>query len=294
MSEIVEFRSIADEITIRGSDGVAIVSIRGAARLAGVSAEAISKSLRSVNQKPSAMAEKLMAEGFESVNLVGMAKDGIPDEALEVILHYYAFDAGPNCRVQAKHSSRQFSKVGVRAVCYAAKGLVLGSSNTRQQPQSVAQIEAAKGVVELIRLALQDVTLGNTPEQSESLKAGAALSAVQQIAPSIAPAIEPTLKLLAATNTSEVVYMTPTRIGERLGMSARAVNAALIGMELQHRNEDKSKGAPSYLPSDSLCESIAKHSAASWLPIKSEISLTDEEFWLWLGDAADRQKLYSS
>ena len=35
MSDLTEFRNIADEITIRESDGVAIVSIKAAARLAG-------------------------------------------------------------------------------------------------------------------------------------------------------------------------------------------------------------------------------------------------------------------
>ena len=35
MSDLVQFTNIADEITIRESDGVAIVSIRAAGRLAG-------------------------------------------------------------------------------------------------------------------------------------------------------------------------------------------------------------------------------------------------------------------
>ena len=104
--------------------------------------------------------------------------------------------------------------------------------------------------MELVHLALRNVSLGNTPEQSESLKAGAAISAAQVISPAIAEALMPAQKLLAATNTVEVVYLTPTSLGERLGISARAVNAALIDMELQYKNVNKAKGEPGYLPTE--------------------------------------------
>ncbi|ESA39128.1 dna-binding protein [Leptolyngbya sp. Heron Island J] len=104
--------------------------------------------------------------------------------------------------------------------------------------------------MELVHLALKNVKLGNTPEQSESLKAGAAISAAQVISPAIAQALMPAQKLLAATNTAEVVYLTPTSLGERLGMSAKAINVALIRMELQYKNVNKAKGEPSYLPTE--------------------------------------------
>lgn len=60
----------------------------------------------------------------------------------------------------------------------------------------------------------------------------------------------PAQKLLAATNTVEVVYLTPTSIGERLGIRARTVNAALIRMGLQFQNVNSAKGEPSYLPTE--------------------------------------------
>ena len=60
----------------------------------------------------------------------------------------------------------------------------------------------------------------------------------------------PAQKLLAATNTVEVVYLTPTSIGERLGIRARTVNAALIRMGLQFKNMNSAKGKPSYLPTE--------------------------------------------
>ncbi|NEQ51688.1 MAG: hypothetical protein F6K11_16365 [Leptolyngbya sp. SIO3F4] len=105
-------------------------------------------------------------------------------------------------------------------------------------------------VMELVHLALKNVSLGNTPQQSESLKAGAAISAAQVISPAIAEALMPAQKLLAATNATEVVYLTPTSLGERLGISARMVNTTLINMGLQFKNMNPSKGEPSYLPTE--------------------------------------------
>ncbi|NEQ53864.1 MAG: KilA-N domain-containing protein [Leptolyngbya sp. SIO3F4] len=118
------------------------------------------------------------------------------------------------------------------------------------KPEPTHLIEQAKGVMELVHLALKNVSLGNTPQQSESLKAGAAISAAQVISPAISEALMPAQKLLAATNTLEVVYLTPTSLGERLGISARTVNTTLINMGLQFKNMNPSKGEPSYLPTE--------------------------------------------
>lgn len=43
-----------------------------------------------------------------------------------------------------------------------------------------------------------------------------------------------------------------------------------------------------------LCESIAKHLASAWLPVYSDNALTTDQFWLWLGDAAERQRLWDN
>lgn len=41
--------------------------------------------------------------------------------------------------------------------------------------------------------------------------------------------------------------------------------------------------------SDVLSENIAKELASTWLPVKGEMDLSVDEFWLWLGDAVKRQ-----
>ena len=67
--EIVEIiEQIKQEIEV-DANGQAKASLRATARLAGVSAVAILKTLDSVNLEPSKLAQTLMESGFEAVNL---------------------------------------------------------------------------------------------------------------------------------------------------------------------------------------------------------------------------------
>ncbi|NEZ67843.1 hypothetical protein D0962_34670 [Leptolyngbyaceae cyanobacterium CCMR0082] len=274
MGELIQFKKIADEITIRESDGVGVVSLRGAARLAGVSAEAISKAFKSVNQKPSKLARNLIEQGFDGVNLLAMLETGITDEAMAVIAHYYAYAASRFCTAQAKHTSKQFEKLGARAAFYAFKGLTLGQQPPRQlnepkpqlpptaealqvQPKTKPQatptltstVDAAKQMSGFVLELLNDLEIGQTPKQDKSLKVGVAISAAQIYCPEIADALNPAQKLLAATTATDGVYLTPTTLGERLGgLSGRKINEKLITMGLQTRVDKPAKGEPKYLP----------------------------------------------
>lgn len=74
IAQIIE--QIKQEIEVDAS-GKAKASLRATARLAGVSATAILKTLDSVNQEPSKLAQMLLESGFEAVNLLGWKTEGI-------------------------------------------------------------------------------------------------------------------------------------------------------------------------------------------------------------------------
>jgi hypothetical protein len=103
--------------------GQAKASVRATARLAGVSAVAILKTLDSVNLEPSKLAQMLMESGFDAVNLTEWRTAGIPDIAMPaaggyanaIILEYYAYEAGRYCTLQARLVCRSFNTIGIRA-----------------------------------------------------------------------------------------------------------------------------------------------------------------------------------
>ena len=253
MSDLVQFTNIADEITIRESDGVAVVSIRAAGRLAGRDEKALRKHF-GADFSSSKLAEMLAAKGFKGADLKRFSKEGIPDQALGVILKYYAYKAGRWCTEQAEHACDQFQEIGIRATCYAAKGLVeVKNTAPESTPLTLPPAEKAKLAIEIVRETFADLEFGNTPQQSNSLKAGILLSTAQEACPELASSLLPAQKFLAATNTvdaQDVVWLTPTSLGQRLGMSAVKVNRLLKEMGLQINNHKAAKGEPSYLPTE--------------------------------------------
>ena len=64
----------------------------------------------------------LIEHGFEGGAF--FALNDVPDEALAVILEYYALDAGERCTKQAKFAYRQFAKVGIRITLQTVKGYI--------------------------------------------------------------------------------------------------------------------------------------------------------------------------
>ena len=83
------------------------------------------------------------------------------------------------------------------------------------------------------------------------LVAGLKINALAKLKPSLEPAAEESRKLLAATTTIPDRLLTPTEIGKELGISGRAANKLLVEKGLQIKNPDKkSKGAPTYLPTE--------------------------------------------
>lgn len=115
MDDII--RQIQQEYRI-ADDGSVTVSIRGAARLCGVTEQALSKQFSTGsagdNLKPSKLIEMLMQYGFEGDNLKQFASFGIPDTAMAIVIQYYAMFAGRYCTEQAKRALAAFAAIGIR------------------------------------------------------------------------------------------------------------------------------------------------------------------------------------
>ena len=106
---------------------------------------------------------------------------------------------------------------------------------------------ALKDQYDLASFMLDDI-FKNVPIKPE-LVAGLKLNAAKEIAPSMASILEPSRQLLIVNTAQEHALLTPTQIGERIGLSGQAVNKLLIEKGLQVKNENRSsKKEPSYLP----------------------------------------------
>jgi hypothetical protein len=113
IAQIIE--QISQEITV-DSNGRGKASIRATARLADVDATGLVRSLKtSVDNSPSKLAQKLINKGFEGVEILAWSQSGIPDVAVASILHYYGYEAGKRCSLQARLACEAFESVGVRA-----------------------------------------------------------------------------------------------------------------------------------------------------------------------------------
>ncbi|MBW4526835.1 MAG: hypothetical protein KME18_16880 [Phormidium tanganyikae FI6-MK23] len=78
--------SIASELSVQ-SDGVGRSTIRGAARICGVDEKAISYSLKSAGEEtPSKLAQMLVNQGFDGGEVRRFVEDGIPNQALAIII----------------------------------------------------------------------------------------------------------------------------------------------------------------------------------------------------------------
>lgn len=83
-----------------------------------------------------------------------------------------------------------------------------------------------------------DLIFQNVPIQPEFV-ASLKLNAIQQIAPHQAAILEPIRQQLIISTATPNALLTPTQIGERLGISAIKVNKLLIDAGLQTKNEQK-------------------------------------------------------
>ncbi len=119
ITQILE--QIREEIEVDAL-GKGKASMKATARLAQVSDRAILKVLESADLKPSKLAQMLIDRGFIGADLNRWRTEGIPDMAIGIILHYYAYEAGRYCTKQAKLVCQAFGTIGVRAWMQDALG----------------------------------------------------------------------------------------------------------------------------------------------------------------------------
>ncbi len=118
-----------------------------------------------------------------------------------------------------------------------------GSVSIAPAPQpEPAKAELTPAKLDLLRSAMSSVP---TP-----LVDGFILNRVQYHHPELKVDIEAAHGMLAATNPIPELLLTPTAIGERLGVTARVVNALLTENGYQVKNHTKSKTEPAYLPTE--------------------------------------------
>jgi len=109
------------------------------------------------------------------------------------------------------------------------------------QPEP-AKTELTPAKLDLLRSAMSSVPA--------PLVDGFILNRVQYHHPELKADIEAAHGMLAATNPIPELLLTPTAIGERLGVTARVVNALLTENGYQVKNHTKSKTEPAYLPTE--------------------------------------------
>lgn len=102
-------QEIKGEFSVK-ADGTTTISIRGAARLLGISHQSLSKNLGG-NLNGSNLAEALTRKGF---NPATFGEKGIPDTAFSFMVTHYAFKAGRYCTTQAESLHDAFEAIGVR------------------------------------------------------------------------------------------------------------------------------------------------------------------------------------
>lgn len=227
-------------------EGRATVSIRGAARLAGVSAGGLSESLSSAGDrlKATSLVKFLLNQGLEGVQ--HWVAQGIPDAGLALILEYYAYE----CRIQyqtqqAKLCCRAFRAIGIRTWIQSE----LGWQKPEPKPKPVKHLPPTPDEI----ASVFDITLGKASLPAE-LVAGVKLNAIAASHPHLRETCEEGRRVLAEHSVIPEPLLTPTAIGEKLGMSAQAVNRALVDLGYQIKNRfARSQGHRSeaaYIPTD--------------------------------------------
>jgi hypothetical protein len=133
LAEIQE--SIKSEIKVN-SEGKGFITIRGAARLAGVKHTTLLQHFSSGREKASKLSAFLTHYGFDSGRQESFSKGSIPDLALGLLLNYYAMYADNNCTSEAKMAVMSFTAIGVRSWLQKSVGYV--------EPQRKSRARKAK------------------------------------------------------------------------------------------------------------------------------------------------------
>ena len=220
MSDLILSEEIKAEFTVN-ADGSTTTTIRGAARLAGVSPSSLSEGVRKMDSK---LTQSLISKGIEPDRFLS---NGINEVALANILEYYAFEAGARCSEQARLVYRAFASIGIRV--WLQEHLDYKPTSSYPTPEST--------LTEIDHIFSGLYKLNIKPELIESAK----LTAIAKTFPHLATAAEESKQLVSAHNQVEEIPLSPTKLGkiiaEQLGfdkpISARRINQILITIGFQ-------------------------------------------------------------
>lgn len=112
--------------------GVGYASVRAVARLCGVRHTTLVNHFRGGSLKTSFLSKTLAGHGF---NGGSFSANGIPDKAIAIIVQYYAMDAGPNCREEAKACLKAFLAIGIRTWMHQLTGYKPPQPDPQPAPQ---------------------------------------------------------------------------------------------------------------------------------------------------------------
>ena len=172
-------------------------------------------------------------EGIAGIPVMLSNVGGVPETTGTWAIEEVAIDFAAWCNV----SFRIWVAQQIRTLM--AEGVVTIAPAPQPEPVK-AELTPAK--LDLLRSAMSSVP---TP-----LVDGFILNRVQFHYPELKADINAAHGLLAATNPIPELLLTPTAIGDRLGVSARVVNALLTENGYQVKNHAKSKTEPAYLPTE--------------------------------------------
>ena len=111
-------------------------------------------------------------------------------------------------------------------------------------------VEESTAIARSFSSLLSSANLGRNEAEKQNLLAGTSLTVMGMRHPELRGELMEYHKLLAASTPTNDLLLTPTVIGERLGLSARKVNKLLIAAGLQDRvpESQRGKGLPDYQP----------------------------------------------
>ena len=226
---LTRFDNDVIELLINTQTGEAFSTQAGYARMSGLSQQAVNKRCRGYNQDELQSFEIDLGYGLQGYNLIPaklvyrwLIKD-CPE------LGFAMGEAGATVYLHQLAGFKVTSTALV--IAPAPEPTKLGSS----VDVTIAMLSPLKQLLSSVPEALVD---------------GFLLNQVQVYHPELKAAINAAHGLLAATNPIPELLLTPTAIGDRLGVSARVVNALLTENGYQTKNHAKSKTEPAYLPTE--------------------------------------------
>ncbi|MBD6621260.1 hypothetical protein FNW02_37630 [Komarekiella sp. 'clone 1'] len=164
IAKIIE--QISQEIQI-DVNGQGKASVRATARLADVNDAGLLRNLRTAADKThSKLVEKLIRKGFEPAEIWGWSESGIPDIAVATIIHYYGYEAGKRCTLQATLVCEAFESIGVRAWIQDKLGWTKPAAHSET---AMTQIQLLAAIAQ--QMALQEQRLLEQQQQQTEILA---------------------------------------------------------------------------------------------------------------------------